>query len=111
MEEEIISKFLPINDTNSSPTCGKYSAQKETFFEDIRRWQEGKIKKEEDIIPLQFTFEITNKCNCNCKDCGMAANSIKIGKTKMSEDEVLNIVDSLYECGIPAFAITGGDHF
>lgn len=111
MEEEIISKFLPINDTNSSPTCGKYSAQKETFFEDIRKWQEGKIKKEEDIIPLQFTFEITNKCNCNCKDCGMAANSIKTGKTKMSEDEVLNIVDSLYECGIPAFAITGREPF
>lgn len=32
MEEEIISKFLPIDDINTSPTCGKYSAQKETFL-------------------------------------------------------------------------------
>ena len=62
MEEEIISKFLPINDTGASPTCGKYSAQKETFFEDIEKWQE--LKDKNMIIPLQFTFEITNRCNC-----------------------------------------------
>ena len=109
MEEEIISKFLPIDDINTSPTCGKYSAQKETFFEDIKKWQEG--KNENDIIPLQFTFEITNRCNCNCKDCGMAANSIKIGKTKMDENEVLSLVDNLYDARIPAFAITGGEPF
>ena len=41
--------------------------------------------KENIIKPIQFTFEITNRCNCNCKDCGMSANSIKIGKTKLKD--------------------------
>lgn len=111
MEEEIIEKFLPINEISSSPTCGKYSAKSETFFEGIEKWQEGKVKDKNLITPLQFTFEITNKCNCNCKDCGMAANSVKTGKIKMTESEVLGLVDSLYNSGIPAFAITGGEPF
>ena len=84
MDEEIIKKFLSIEDISNNKG---------------------------EIIPLQFTFEITNKCNCNCKDCGMAANSIKTGKTKMTEKEVLKLVDNLYENGIPAFAITGGEPF
>lgn len=111
MDKEIIKKFLSIEDISNNITCGKYSAQKESFFEDIEKWQVGKVKNKGEIIPLQFTFEITNKCNCNCKDCGMAANSIKTGKTKMTEKEILKLVDNLYENGIPAFAITGGEPF
>ena len=106
-----MEKFLSINEQNNSPTIGKYSSKKETFFEDIRKWQEERAKKEYDIRPIQFTFEITNRCNCNCKDCGMSANSIKFGKTKLAENEIYKLVDDLYEQGIPAFAITGGEPF
>lgn len=111
MEDEIMKNFLSINEQNCSPTIGKYSSKKETFYEDIKKWQEQRTDKEYIINPIQFTFEITNRCNCNCKDCGMSANSIKVGKTRLTEDELYKIVDDLYEQGIPAFAITGGEPF
>lgn len=111
MEDEIMKNFLSINQQISSPTMGKYSAKRETFFDDIKKWQEEKAKKRYDIIPIQFTFEITNRCNCNCKDCGMSANSVKFGKTKLTEEELYKLACDLYEQGIPAFAITGGEPF
>ena len=111
MEGEIMKNFLSINEQNCSPTTGKYSSKKETFYEDIKKWQGERADKEHIIKPIQFTFEITNRCNCNCKDCGMSANSIKVGKTKIAEEELYKIIDDLYEQGIPAFAITGGEPF
>ena len=111
MEDEIMKNFLSINEQNCSPTIGKYSSKKETFYKDIKEWQDERVDKEHIIKPIQFTFEITNRCNCNCKDCGMSANSIKEGKTRLTEDELYRIVDNLYEQRIPAFAITGGEPF
>ena len=40
MENEIMEKFLSINEQNCNPTIGKYSSKKETFYEDIKQWQE-----------------------------------------------------------------------
>ena len=97
MEDEIMKNFLSINEQNCSPTIGKYSSKKETFYKDIKEWQDERVDKEHIIKPIQFTFEITNRCNCNCKDCGMSANSIKEGKTRLTEDELYRIVDNLYE--------------
>ena len=97
MEDEIMEKFLSINEQNCNPTIGKYSSKKETFYEDIDKWQKEKGNREHIIKPIQFTFEITNRCNCNCKDCGMSANSIKLGKTKLTEKEIYKLVDDLYK--------------
>lgn len=106
-----MEKFLSINEQNCDTTMGKYSSKKETFYEDIDKWQKERGDKEHIIKPIQFTFEITNRCNCNCKDCGMSANSIKVGKTKLTENEIYKLVDDLYEQGVSAFAITGGEPF
>lgn len=111
MEDEIMEKFLSINEQTCNTTIGKYSSKKETFYEDIKKWQEKRANKDNIIKPIQFTFEITNRCNCNCKDCGMSANSIKVGKTKLSEEKLYKLVDDLYEQGVPAYAITGGEPF
>lgn len=111
VDDEIMEKFLSINEQNCNPTIGKYSSKKETFYEDIKKWQEERTNKNNIIKPIQFTFEITNRCNCNCKDCGMSANSIKVGKTKLNENEIYKLVDDLYEQGVTAFAITGGEPF
>lgn len=101
MEDEIMEKFLSINEQDCNPTIGKYSSKKETFYEDIDKWQKEIGNKQYVIKPIQFTFEITNRCNCNCKDCGMSANSIKVGKTKLIEEEIYKLVDDLYKQGIP----------
>lgn len=111
MEDEIIKKFLSVKEQTCNTTNGKYSSKKETFYEDIKNWQKERANKDNIVKPLQFTFEITNRCNCNCKDCGMSANSIKVGKTKLCEEELYKLVDDLYEQGVPAFAITGGEPF
>ena len=96
MEKEILEKFLSINEQNCNPTIGKYSSKKETFFEDLEKWQKERRNKENIIKPIQFTFEITNRCNCNCKDCGMSANSVKVGKTKLSEEEIYKLVVEIF---------------
>ena len=107
----MIKDFISITDKSTDPTVGKYSSKKNSFYEDIKKWQSNKYSKELDIRPIQFTFEITNKCNCNCKDCGMAANRIETIRTVIEEDELNKLVDDLEIIGIPAFAITGGEPF
>ena len=68
VEKEIMEKFISISEKSLNPTIGKYSSKKNSFYEDIKKWQSDKKINELDIKPIQFTFEITNKCNCNCKD-------------------------------------------
>ena len=68
MEEKILEKFLSINEQNCNPQIGKYSSKRESFYEDIEQWQKKRGDKENIIKPIQFTFEITNRCNCNCKE-------------------------------------------
>lgn len=111
VEKEIMEKFISISEKSLNTTIGKYSSKKNSFYEDIKKWQSDKKINELDIKPIQFTFEITNKCNCNCKDCGMAANRIETKRTVMENDELKKIVDDLNIMGIPAFAITGGEPF
>ena len=85
VEDEIMRKFLSVNKQSNSPRIGKKNTKKETFYEDIEKWQNERTKEKYDIKPIQFTFEITNRCNCNCKDCGMSANSIIEGETKLQK--------------------------
>lgn len=110
-EEEIIKKFLPINDSSATNTSGKYASIHENFEDDLLKFQNTKQILKYDIRPLQFTFEITNKCNCNCKDCGMAANRLNINRKDLSKKQLKYLADSLYKIGIPSIAITGGEPF
>ena len=110
-EERVISEFISINEKQTNPRIGKYSSKKDSFYKDIRNWQEGKNIEQYDIKPLQYTFEITNKCNCNCKDCGMAANRIETKRTIIEEPQLKKLVDDLEKVGIPAYAFTGGEPF
>lgn len=32
-------KFLSVNKQSNSPRIGKYASKKETFYEDIEKWQ------------------------------------------------------------------------
>ena len=110
-EEKIIMDFISIATKNTNPTIGKYSSKSDNFYQDIKDWQSGKYSEGLDIRPLQYTFEITNKCNCNCKDCGMAANRIRTERTVIEETQLKKLVDDLEKGGIPAYAITGGEPF
>lgn len=110
-EKEITKDFISIASKNPDPTIGKYSSKDKSFYDDIKVWQSDKCNINFDIRPIQYTFEITNKCNCNCKDCGMAANRIITEKSIIEKEELKTLIDDLYVNGIPAFAITGGEPF
>ena len=110
-EEEIIKDFISVNEDCGDITLGKYSAKGQDFYSSIEKWQSDREIENFDIRPIQFTFEITNKCNCNCKDCGMAANRIETTRTVIEENELIKIIDDLNSIGIPSIAITGGEPF
>lgn len=53
-------------------------------------------------------WEITNKCNSNCRHC--CSNSSKEGNTdELSFEEVLKVIDDLSEWGIKEVYFTGGE--
>ncbi len=105
-EEKIISKFLSIDDT--SLTTGKYTVKDQCYFDEIKKISQNSQHK---IMPIQFTFEITNRCNCMCKDCGMAANRISFGKDILSNEDLKNLSWQLIKNNVAGYAITGGEPF
>lgn len=108
-KENIKQYFLSIEDSNI-PDVGKYSSLNKNFYEDLNVYQSNKPIAKYRIKPIQFTFEITNKCNCTCPDCGMSANNIK-GETKVDNYKLHKIIDELSEIGVMSYAITGGEPF
>ncbi len=106
--EEIVKDFLSIE--NDNLVGGKYSAISNDFFEKLKLERTGKLCEKYKIKPIQFTFEITNRCNCHCEHCGMSANS-KTDKPRLSIDELNTISDELEKAGIISYAITGGEPF
>ena len=101
--------FLTI-ESNIDLTKGKYASKVKSFYDDLDQYQNNNKIKKYKIKPIQFTFEITNRCNCNCKDCGMHANS-KVKKDKLTLEELYFIIDNLYDIGIPSYGVTGGEPF
>lgn len=109
MKKNIRNLFLSI-ENNDDYTKGKYAGKKQQIFDYIRKWQNEKFVKNLSIKPLQYTFEITNRCNCNCQHCGMMANGNQ-DKKRLNLCELYGIIDGLFECGIPGYAVTGGEPF
>ncbi len=107
-EEEIIKEFLSVDEQSS--INGKYSAKSINFHEEVANSQKGKLCDRFDIKPIQFTFEITNLCNCSCPHCGMSANK-KTDKPKLSLQELEMLAEQLEKSGIISYAITGGEPF
>ncbi len=108
MKEEIENDFLSIN--NKSITEGKYSAKGKNVFKEIEAFQKGKLCEKYKVRPIQFTFEITNRCNCRCEHCGMSAGS-KTDKPRLSLSELEIIANECEKSGILSYAITGGEPF
>ncbi len=88
----------------------KYTTKNIDSFAEIEKWRYNKKINQYNIKPLSVEFEITNKCNQQCKHCGMSANQI-VGKSKWKRYELEKLVDDLYDIGIPSISITGGEPF
>lgn len=99
--------FLSINE-NADVTKGKYASLEKNFYETLKKYQSSKPIANYKIQPIQFTFEITTMCNCNCPNCGMSANKEKYSLTS---EQIKFITDELTNFGIPGIAYTGGEPF
>lgn len=108
IDETLIEKFLSID--QSSLTEGKYSAKTNNFYQVVKKFQKGKLCEKNSIRPIQFTFEITNQCNCCCEHCGMSAGR-GISRSKLNMEKLKTISDFCQQAGIPSYAITGGEPF
>lgn len=61
----------------------------------------------EFYTPIHFALEITNNCNLNCKHCFRLEDSYK--PNELSYDEIVDIVDQMYEIGARYIELTGGE--
>ena len=106
---EMFDYFISVEESEDI-TLSKYASKTKNFYDDLLKYQQQKPISNFKIKPIQFTFEITNKCNCNCPNCGMSANMIE-GKNVMSKEELFFIIEQLHNIGVPSIAYTGGEPF
>lgn len=79
-----------------------------------------KVSEDEALLPWQYyhycssdfafglTLEITQRCNCNCLHCFNATGN-EVPKEELSLNQILQILDEAYECGIFFITLTGGE--
>lgn len=59
----------------------------------------------EKLVPFSCVFEITSKCNLNCKHCYICQDKAK----ELTFDEIKNIFRQIKSCGCLELTITGGE--
>ena len=57
------------------------------------------------LIPFSCVFEITSKCNLNCKHCYICQDKTK----ELTFDEIKNTLKQIKSCGCLELTITGGE--
>ena len=66
------------------------------------------IKKPLSIYaPFLVVWDLTHKCNLNCKHC--YSNSGATRETELTTQEASAVVDQLADCGVTALAFSGGE--
>ena len=70
---------------------------------------EQQYRKYDNRYFSSIFWSITGKCNYRCRHCYMDAPDGKLGELTL--DEVKDIVDQIYDCGIRSFDFTGGEPF
>lgn len=65
----------------------------------------------ENMIPLSGTFELTPRCNFNCKMCYVHLNTAKIPEygSELTAEEWISIAEQAKEAGMLQLCITGGE--
>ncbi|HKL82421.1 MAG TPA: radical SAM protein, partial [Desulfobacter sp.] len=59
-------------------------------------------------MPGQLVIQITDRCNATCPQCGMRKTS-KFDRTRLTNDQLKEIIDAAGEKGFQAISFTGGE--
>ncbi|WP_321492072.1 radical SAM protein [uncultured Desulfobacter sp.] len=59
-------------------------------------------------MPGQLVIQITDRCNATCPQCGMRKTN-KFDRTRLTNDQLREIIDAAGEKGFAAISFTGGE--
>ncbi len=78
-----------------------------TSFSKLRSWEKLAHKR----VPLSFDFEITARCNNNCRHCyiNLPAGDKKVIEAELSFNQIKEIVDQAVALGALWCLLTGGE--
>ncbi|KNY25399.1 [FeFe] hydrogenase H-cluster radical SAM maturase HydE [Pseudobacteroides cellulosolvens] len=70
-----------------------------------------RIRKEMvgDVVEIRGAIEFSNYCCKSCSYCGINAGNRSVARYRMSEEEILKVVDSLHEAGIKTVILQSGE--
>jgi biotin synthase len=70
-----------------------------------------RIRKETvgDTVDIRGAIEFSNYCCKNCKYCGINASNSGVKRYRMREEEILEVVDSLYGLGLKTVILQSGE--
>jgi len=82
---------------------GKYSAALYLAADRVRKQQIG------DEIFLRGIIEFSNHCDRNCLYCGLRQGNAKLGRYRMSDDEIIATAKQINKTGISTVVLQSGE--
>ncbi len=68
------------------------------------------LKAKDKNVPISGTFEITGRCNFNCRMCYVhGSDNEELRKKELSAEQWMRIADKAFEAGMFMLLITGGE--
>ncbi len=70
-----------------------------------------RIRKEMvgDVVEIRAAIEFSNYCCKSCSYCGINSKNSATRRYRMSEDEIMKVVDSLHDAGIKTVILQSGE--
>lgn len=62
-----------------------------------------------DVVEIRGAIEFSNYCCKSCNYCGIAASNDSVARYRMSEEEILEVVDQLHSWGIKTVILQSGE--
>ncbi|HEY9061155.1 MAG TPA: [FeFe] hydrogenase H-cluster radical SAM maturase HydE [Pseudobacteroides sp.] len=78
----------------------------EVIFATADRIRKGMVG---DVVEIRGAIEFSNYCCKSCTYCGINSQNGSVARYRMSEEEILRVVDSLHEEGIKTVILQSGE--
>lgn len=106
----ILKKIEAGDDLNKQDIVYLLSTDKEREIE-VLFGAADRIRKETvgDVVEIRGAIEFSNYCCKSCKYCGINRANTSVSRYRMSEEEILEVVGSMHECGIRTVILQSGE--
>lgn len=117
LEKSVTGEFIKIlkkieegDDLDRDDIVYLLSTQKEKELDAIFHAAD-RLRKEMvgDVVEIRGAIEFSNYCRKNCKYCGINASNTGVQRYRMSEDEIIEVVDCLHALGIRTVILQSGE--